>query len=298
MRRKEIFFKKLSFILGVTLIVSFVTGTEVLLPLRSEVRLHQSWGGDFAPSSSELIINQEKNEAHITFFSGSLKVGIIPVAEFNSFWDSLNSLNFWELKNLYIPMRVKLLGIIMPTGKISVSYEKEESLNIFKEIYFSDPNSCPLKLKRVYELMQSMIKFAQNTADSITLQNYQKGKHPIREGTESQEFVKEVKHIYFDPKYLDSLLINLPNDEDYTKWFIQNLGKTRDKKVISAYITALEKEKKKKKLNDEIISKLIQTLTEFTGQNFPFNPSDSLAAKKETINKWINWWKENKDKFK
>jgi hypothetical protein len=142
-----------------------------------------------------------------------------------------------------------------------------------------------------------MIKFAQNTTDSSTLQNYEKIRRPIWEGNESKKLKAEIKHIY-DPRYLDSLLTNLPNDLDYTKCLIQHLGRTTNKRVISAYINVLKEEKNKKELDDKIIEKIIQILTEFTGQNFPYNQSDSLAAKKETINKWITWWKENKDKFK
>jgi hypothetical protein len=41
------------------------------LPIRSEIRLSRSWG-DETRSSSELIIQQELNEIHFTFFSDNL----------------------------------------------------------------------------------------------------------------------------------------------------------------------------------------------------------------------------------
>ncbi len=266
MRQKEIFFRHPSFIICITLIVSLVAGTEVLLPIRSEIRLSQK-RGCIIPSSSDLFINQEKDEVRITgFINGVISGGIISTVKFESFWDSLNTLNFWKLKKVYSG-QVETTDEI--TGELLISYEKEESVKITKKIYFTAPNTSPKEFKRIYDLIQSMGKFA---ADN------------------------------YDRNFLDSLLlsllINLPKDEDYTKSIIQSLWKARDKRVISAYITALEKESKKKKLNDEIIGELIKTLTEFTGQRFPFNPSDSVKAKKETVNKWINWWEENKDKFK
>jgi hypothetical protein len=73
---------------------------------------------------------------------------------------------------------------------------------------------------------------------------------------------------------------------------------SKDKRVISAIIKALKEESDEKELNDGKVVGIINGLPVLTGQNFPYNPSDSLEAKKKIINKWINWWKENKDKFK
>jgi hypothetical protein len=71
MRRKEILFKQLSFIIGILIVLSFIEGKEITLPIRSEIRLSRSWG-DETRSSSELIIQQELNEIHFTFFSDNL----------------------------------------------------------------------------------------------------------------------------------------------------------------------------------------------------------------------------------
>jgi hypothetical protein len=75
----------------------------------------------------------------------------------------------------------------------------------------------------------------------------------------------------------------------------------KNKRVITIFIKALEKEMKVKKLNDQRINGITRGLYEITDQSYLYNlynPYDSLWLKKENINKWIEWWKENKNDFK
>jgi hypothetical protein len=303
MRRKEIFFKKLSFILGIILIVSFVKGTEVPLPIRSEIKLSQIWG-DFQESKRVIIIKQDGDEINIVVLKDEkepmgigekleqgFKAGIISKSEFKILWDSLNSLNLWSLKEEY---RGQGLNFRL-RGNLYVAFEKEESVKISKTIFFTSPNSFPSEFETVYELVQRTGNLAQNSPSLNMILKYGN----FRYGEESYGGIanQEIGRIS-DPKYLDTLILLLPREKNYTEAIITALRNIGAKTTIPALIKVLKTEAKKKELDDETISSTIQAISELTGQNFSYNSSDSLKAKKEVINKWINWWKENKEKFK
>jgi hypothetical protein len=408
MRRKEIFFKQLSFIFGIILIVSLVAGTEVLLPLRSEIKLSQS-GGDYWQVINEIIIKQDSSNIIITNFSDFLhkpgpgiREGFIPIGNFKLFWDSLNSLNFWQLKEGYSG-NSDYLGAW--AGEISVSYETENNTKKIKVIKFAGPDGCPLEFKRIYDLFISMEIYAQFQPDLRDLLKYSEMTSERWGRFWYQGLVLEEISRIKDPKYLDTLLYLLQKDKKFIYGIIKAIGNIgdkkaapvlyqfleqielmelpveyhgryylsrdvliyttlnslvsidgiestkqikkyldkkydlsvraqvsillfkfkdysgipiltdylkdhdlssefglnlrqfcyRDKKVITAFIKALEEEKKTKELR---IVGIIQTLSVLTDISFPSKAQDLSEAKIEKINKWITWWKENKDKFK
>lgn len=413
MRRKEIFFKKLSFIIGVVLIISLVAGTEVTLPLRSEIRFLQGSNG-WGAIQSEFIIQQEDNEINIELFkdiinrwTGVIREGIISVSEYKAFWDSLFTLNFWQLNKEYDEPKKE--GEIVVTdgateGSISVSYEKIGGDKITKIIRYREPQYCPVEFQRIYGLLIGMDSFARYPPNLESILKYAEGDN----NWYKKLAIREMGRIK-DPKYLDTLLILLSTEKNYSFSILSSLSYIGDKKaipvlyqylknldsleiprelsfypyflsrelliintlnsiatiqgnksvpilkkylgekydpstkekvslmlikfndyrgvpilinyikehglnddeliklkescnenkrVIDALVKELGVEARKKEPNDKIIAELIKGLSKITEQNYPYNPSDSLTVKKETINKWINWWKENKDKFK
>jgi hypothetical protein len=399
MLQKEIIFKKLSFVIGVILLMSFVTGTEVPLPLRSEIRLDQTWGC-WVSASSHLIIKQEGSEIRI-LTSGSLKIkeGIIPYSDFKIFWDSLHYLNYWQLKERYEGVSGRTDRI---EGFLSISFENLENVKKTKKIEFSDPLTCPVEFKEVYVLLKNMERFAQ-MLDWKTLLKY--AETETREDELSQKFsfniiAKLAISAIEDDKNLDTLLLLLPQKRKFAAAIIYAIKNIDDKKaipvlhqfleqlelegssgendtlitlalqalvafgqkeeikilkkylsskyspmirteasiiltkfndysgipilidyikenklsydefriltdfcyknkrVINALIKDLEVEAKKRELNDKIIVGLISSLSKITDQNYLYNPSDPLEVKKKIINKWFDWWKANKVKFK
>jgi hypothetical protein len=232
MRRKEIFFKQLSFILGIIVIVSFVTGTEVPLPLRSESKLYIH-GGDFVEFHSEIIIKQGDNKITIEHFSNLeksiIEVGIISIEEFQSFWDSLNTLNFWKLKTGYNGVS-EMEGDI--SGEIIVSYEKDDSTKIVKGISFGVPRTCADEFKRVYELFVSMLRFAKSQPELKDLLRYKDmNSEKISRLWYPKLAAAEMGRIK-NKKYLDTLLILLPKEIVLADGIVHALENIGDKKAI------------------------------------------------------------------
>lgn len=99
--------------------------------------------------------------------------------------------------------------------------------------------------------------------------------------------------------YVSSGIVTFLKD-NYFNGFVEGALRqiSWNKRVISVIIKALKEEMNEKELNDKKIVGFLNCLPILTGHDFPYNSSDSLAAKKETINKWINWWEANKNKFK
>lgn len=304
MQRKEIFFKNLCFVIGVLIVLSFIEGKEIPLPIRSELRL--SYGQRSEDGyRNELIIKQEGEIIHITFLSDELvkrkyfveqgiREGIIPISEFMSFWDSLNSFDFWQLQESYTAFVSG--GEI--AGVFSVSLENEEGIKITKNVRFSPLKACPEGFKIIYELLQGMIRYAQVPPNLTTLLKFENTEKELWGRAWYQELANAEIGRIKDPKYLDTLIYLLPREKKFTEAIITALRNIGEKNAIPALVKVLKQEVKKKELDDETTSSIIQALSELTGQNYPYNPSDSLEVKKKNINKWINWWKENKDKFK
>jgi len=88
----------------------------------------------------------------------------MPTSEFQVFWDSLNQLGFWHLKDQYSG-KAEILGEMR--GYVSVRYQEGDVEQVSKTVRFSVPGSSPPEFGRVYNLLWKMARFAQPVPDSL-----------------------------------------------------------------------------------------------------------------------------------
>jgi hypothetical protein len=147
-------------------------GTQPALPLRSDILLVKGWAhGKPAPPNSEnaLAIRQSGDSVLIQTGSQSPrrieKEGLIPVGEYLKFWDSLNVLGVWRLRNEYAPAHE------VPDndtwGFIRVSTDDKVRGRANKVVAFQAPQWTAQEFWDVYYLLNSMERFARPVPDSI-----------------------------------------------------------------------------------------------------------------------------------
>jgi hypothetical protein len=163
--------------------------------------------------------------------SQGMREGIIPIAEFRTFWDSLDHLGFWQLKNEYE-------GLVHTTadeaGYISASFEKPHQRKISKTVGLDVPQSCSLEFRRVYYLFDSMARFAQSTPDWKTLLGYET-KEPI-EGLKDRYHSAALQAVgaIRDSQDLDTLLSMLLCNDQYAEAVVGALGNIGSRRAVSA----------------------------------------------------------------
>ncbi|GEM_PF-3114092 len=148
-----------------------------LAPIGGEIRLYEH-GGDLADFERMLAITQTGDSVLIRSIGPRLgnrfrepiwggprtREGVMPVAEFLVFWDSLDQLGFWHLKDQYSGKARMLVEL---RGNVSVSFVRFDGERVSKKVNFSVPGACPPEFGRVYDLIWSMARFAQFAPDSL-----------------------------------------------------------------------------------------------------------------------------------
>ena len=138
------------------------------LPSRSETRVYERGGFDLGRT---LIIRQGGDSVLVqsiglqrlrpgqrpTRLGPCTTATMIPVDSFLVFWDSLDQLDFWQLKRGYSGSMKKDL----PRGSLSVSVQQDSCGGTSKTVGFYAPGACPAEFRLVYELVKSMARFAQ-----------------------------------------------------------------------------------------------------------------------------------------
>ncbi|MCX6844404.1 MAG: PEGA domain-containing protein [candidate division WOR-3 bacterium] len=197
------------------------------LPVRSVSRLGKYWGAEM----SMLAIKQVGDSVLIqtigprlidtpNWNGPSTKEGIIPIAEFRTFWDSLEFLNFWGLNNAY---RAPASRSDQTGGYISVSFEPPDGVETTKAVRFFAPGSCSLQFRQVYSLFENMARFARSVPDWRTL---------LR--SETEEPIEGLKDLYHaealqaiaaarDSQGLDTLLSMLMRNDEYATAVVMGL---------------------------------------------------------------------------
>jgi hypothetical protein len=163
--------------------------------------------------------------------SQGIREGVIPIAEFRTFWDSLDQLGFWQLEDAY----EALAAVSGETeGQISVSFEKPNQGKISKTVRFSVPRSCSLEFRRVYSLFENMARFAQSTPDWKILLQYE-AKEPI-EGLKDWYHSAALRAIGTtrDSQDLDTLLSMLLRNDQYAGAIVGALGNIGSKRAVPA----------------------------------------------------------------
>jgi len=150
------------------------------LPARSETRIYEH-GGDETDEERMIEIRQVGHSVFVRTKAGprwrdkpnwggsGWKEGTVLINGFQVFWDSLNRLGFWHLKDHYSG-QVSRKG--EKSGYVSVSFEKGAQTKTSKTVGFYVPGSCSLGFRRVYDMVWSMGWFAQppkEEAVSLTL---------------------------------------------------------------------------------------------------------------------------------
>jgi len=135
------------------------------LPTRSDSRLDRTDKGWAVVRSSlaikqvgDSVFVQVKGPVQQDWDRQGISEGIIPFADFRAFWDSLNLLGFWRLKDAYAgPHR----GESESGGQLAASCEYLDQATATKTVRYSNPEGCSLEFRRVYHLFQNMARFAQ-----------------------------------------------------------------------------------------------------------------------------------------
>jgi hypothetical protein len=139
------------------------------LPARSETRIYEH-GGDETDEERMLEIRQVGDSVFFRTKAGprwrdkpnwggsGWKEGTVLINGFQMFWDSLNRLGFWHLKDHYSG-QVSRKG--EKSGYVSVSFEKGAQAKTSKTVGFYVPESCSLEFRLVYDMVWSMGWFAQ-----------------------------------------------------------------------------------------------------------------------------------------
>jgi hypothetical protein len=148
-----------------------------LPPIGGDIRLYQH-GGCLADFETMLAITQvgesitiqsigprQAHRCREPIWGGpGTKVGLIPFAEFQMFWDSLHQLGFWDLKDQYSG---KSRTRVEVSGYVSVSSMRFDGQRVTKRVDFSVPGACPREFGRVYDLIWGMARYAQSAPDSL-----------------------------------------------------------------------------------------------------------------------------------
>ncbi len=220
------------------------------LPVRSETRLHSA-AGCIGVSENILAIKQSGDSVLVQtagrsemrdWDAPSLKEGTVPAVEFQAFWDSLNLLGFWQLRNEYS-------GHVERTGEeggdISASFEDLRGHKTSKTVRYFVPRSCSLEFRRVYDLARSMSRYAQSKPDWKTLMEYE-SKPPI-EGLKDWYHTEALRAIAVvsDSQDLDTLIHILQKNGPYADAAIRalgNIGSKRAVPVLEEFLALLEVE--------------------------------------------------------
>jgi len=209
------------------------------LPVNSESRFQKSWGC-FARSEGLLAIEQIGDSVLIQVFGGGLpdqpkeyqsgmREGRIAISEFQTFWDSLNQLRFWRLRDEYAG-HAEMTG--EEGGSVSVSYKDSRGAMTSKTIRYFVPRSCTLEFRRVYDLITSMARYAQTVPDWRTLLRYDTAP-PIREfGNRYHSAVPLAIAAIRDSQDLDTLLTMLAVDDQHVGAVIGALGSIGSKRAV------------------------------------------------------------------
>ena len=209
------------------------------LPVRSETRL-RSAAGCIGVSENILAIKQSGDSVFVQtagraemrdWDAPSLKEGIIPVVEFQAFWDSLDLLGFWRLRNEYSG-RVERTG--EEGGDISGSFEDSRGHKTSKTVRYFAPRSCSLEFRRVYDLVRNLSRFASSKPSWKTLVEYE-NKPPI-EGLKDWYHTEALRAIAVvsDSQDLDTLLSLLRCKDDYAAAVVRGLGSIGSKRSVPA----------------------------------------------------------------
>lgn len=207
------------------------------LPVRSETRLHSA-AGCIGVSENILAIKQSGDSVLVQtagrsemrdWEAPSLKEGTVPAVEFQAFWDSLNLLDFWQLRNEYSG-HVERTG--EEGGNISASFEDLRGHKISKTVRYSVPRSCSLEFRRVYDLARSMSRYVQSKPDWKTLMEYE-SKPPI-EGLKDWYHTEALRAIAVvsDSQDLDTLTHMLQKNGPYAGAAIRALGNIGSKRAV------------------------------------------------------------------
>ncbi len=157
--------------LSILLIVAYAKGTQSPLPIRSDVWLCKMWDLGLPSSGNEsfLRIQQTGDSALIQIgtklMGRSQKEGLIPVDEFREFWDSLNVLDIWHLRDKYDPRRKSTDGDTW--GAIVISADDPQRGRMSKQVSFVAAQWAAQELWDVYYLLNGMERFARPVPDSI-----------------------------------------------------------------------------------------------------------------------------------
>ncbi|MBN2464888.1 carboxypeptidase-like regulatory domain-containing protein [candidate division WOR-3 bacterium] len=213
------------------------------LPARSDSRLYKSWGCIWQ-NESMLAIEQVGDSVLVQAIGPriapmplpspdgpSIKEGIVPIAEFRAFWDSLGRLGFWQLKDRYDALK-SYSG--EGGGSISVTFQSLRGGKTSKTIGYSCVQSCSLEFRRVYSLFDSMVRFARTVPDWKTLLRYDTVA-PI-EGLEDWYHYEALQAIgaIRDSQDLDTLQSMLMHDDQYAGAIIVALGNIGSKRAVPA----------------------------------------------------------------
>jgi len=220
------------------LVVVSSQGVGVPLPTRSDSRLYKSWGCIWQ-NESMLAIKQVGDSVFIQVMGRSgpavsrqgVREGTISIAEFRTFWDSLDHLGFWQLKDEYEALR-SYTG--EEVGTISVSLEDHHRGKTSKTVRYSAPQSCSLEFRRVYYLFDSMARFAQSTPDWKILLQYE-AKEPI-EGLKDwyHSAALQVIGAIRDSQDLDTLVSMLLRNDQYAGAIVGALSNIGSRRAVPA----------------------------------------------------------------
>ena len=166
----------------------------------------------------------------------SLKEGVIPIAEFRAFWDSLERLGFWRLDNAYraLASRGDEAG-----GEFSVSFETYDHHTSTKAVRFFAPESCSSEFRQVYALFGNMTRFAKSVPGWGDLLRYETDE-PIS-GLKDWYHSEALRAIAAtrDSQGLDSLLSMLVRNDDHGPAILKGLENIGSKRAIPALETFL-----------------------------------------------------------
>jgi hypothetical protein len=209
------------------------------LPARSDFQLSKH-GGCIAAEMSLLAIKQVGDGvliqsigprlADMPNWNGpSIREGTVPIAEFRVFWDSLNGLGFWRLKDSY---QAQASRTGEEGGAISASFEGPDRPRTEKTVRFFAPGSCSLEFRQVYSLFGSMARFAKSAPDWKRLVGYE-GKEPI-EGLKDLYHAEALQAIAVtrDSQDLDTLLSMLKRNDEYAAAVVRGLGSIGNRRAV------------------------------------------------------------------
>jgi|GEM_PF-1207314 len=261
-----------STILLLVLAIAFTQGARTRLPSASDSRLTQYRGpkisivaikqvgdsiliqtigapvADSAPTGlSQLLVwppldrrGRHDDTSTTIRNDSSLREGVIPIAEFRVFWDSLERLGFWRLNNAYraLASRSDEVG-----GEFSVSFETYDHRTTTKAVRFFAPESCSPEFRRVYALFENMARYAKSVPGWRVLLSYETAE-PI-EGLKDWYHAEALQAIIVerDSQGLDTLLSMLMrNDERATAvvWGLGNIDSSLAVATLGKLLARLE----------------------------------------------------------